>query len=201
MAIIATGGSNFQPCPVGVHQACCVDVIDHGLVEVTWQGKTKQQHKVSIVWQVEELMEAGEPFQVRSRYTLTLSEKGRLRPDLESWRGRAFTPDELRGFDLENLIGVNCLLNVTHAHNNEKTYANVSAVMPLRKGMAKLGPVNYTRVKDRPESQQQAGHTNGHTVSHDDPFGGMDDVPFAWALPLLLPALELLRAAWMGGWA
>lgn len=177
MAIIAAAGSSFTPCPPGVHQAVCVDVIDHGNVEVSWQGQTKVQHKISIVWQVEELMEDHKPYQVRKRYTLTLSDKGNLRKDLESWRGRAFTAEELRGFDVERLIGINCLLNVTHNTNGDKTYANVTAVMPVKRGMPPLSAVDYVRAKDRP-TESAGGASLQTSNGHDDPFGDMDNVPF-----------------------
>jgi hypothetical protein len=45
------------------------------------------------------------PFLVSKRYTLILNEKGNLRPMLEAWRGRKFAPQELKGFDLERLLG------------------------------------------------------------------------------------------------
>jgi len=176
-----------------VHQGVCVDVIDYGLITVEYQGRKKQQHKIGVVWQVEAKMDDGRPFTVRKRYTLTLDERGTLRKDLQSWRGVPFTDEELKGFDVEKLIGANCLLNVTHATRDGKTYANVDAIMPLHKGMPKLAPsADYIRVKDRPEDEQPAHQSHGHG-SHgnaDDPFGSMsdDDIPFAWALPLLLPA-------------
>src|SRR5688572_414981 len=110
MAIVATAkseGTNFQPAPAGVHQAVCVDVVDLGILDVTWQGQTKKQHKVNVAWQINEDRDDGKPFLVFKRYTLSLSEKANLRKDLESWRGRKFTRDEEMGFDVEKLIGAN----------------------------------------------------------------------------------------------
>jgi hypothetical protein len=172
IAVSAGNSMTFTPCPQGVHQAVCVDVVDMGLLEVTWNGQVKKQHKVRIVWQVEELMDDGKPFIVQKRYTASLHEKSKLRPELESWRGRAFTEDELREFDLEKLIGANCLLNVAHVSKDGKTYANVTAVMPLKKGMEKLTPRDYTRVVDRTTTQQA-------DPEHDEPPPITDDdIPF-----------------------
>lgn len=174
MAIPVSAGnsSTFAPCPAGVHQAVCVDVVDMGLLEVTWNGQTKKQHKVRIVWQVEELMDDGKPFIVQKRYTASLHEKSKLRPELESWRGKAFTEDELREFDLEKLIAANCLLNVAHVQKDGKTYANVTAVMPLKKGMEKLTATNYTRVVDRkPDDQPDPEFNQAPAITDDDiPF-------------------------------
>src|SRR4051812_42442926 len=130
MAIIATAkgesGQTFQPAPVGVHQAVCVDVVDLGILDVTWQGVTKKQHKVNVAWQINEDRDDGKPFLIFKRYTLSMHEKAGLRKDLESWLGRKFGRDEEMGFDVESLIGSNCLLNVTHNRVGDKTYANVA---------------------------------------------------------------------------
>lgn len=185
MAIIATGGSGttFKPAPAGVHQGVCCDVVDMGLLEVTYAGQTKKQHKVRIVWQIEELMDDGKPYIAQKRYTLSLHEKSNLRLDLQSWRGRPFTDDELRGFDLEKLLGVNCLLGIVHVNKAGETYANVTAVMPLKKGMPQIvASKDYVRVKDRTDTQQTNGRQNG-SDGPDDPFGDElsptdDNVPF-----------------------
>jgi hypothetical protein len=156
--IIATAGENkdFTPAPAGSHQAVCVDVIDKGLVEVTYAGKTKTQHKITVAWQIDERRDDMKRFLVYKRYTLSLNEKATLRKDLESWRGKAFTRDEEMGFDVEALIGANCLLNVQHKESGDKTYANVTAVMSLPKGMAKMVAEDYMREKDRNPSDQGA---------------------------------------------
>lgn len=170
MPIIATAGDSksFTPAPVGAHQAVCVDVIDKGIVEVTYAGKTKKQHKVSLCWQIDELRDDGKRFLVYKRYTLSLNEKATLRKDLESWRGKAFTRDEEMGFDVESVIGANCLLSVQHNHVADKTYANVVAVMPIAKGMTKIAATEYVREQDR----QETG------TSEDTQPITVDDIPF-----------------------
>jgi hypothetical protein len=177
MPIIASAksdGQDFQPAPAGVHQAVCVDVIDLGILDVTWQGQKKQQHKVNFVWQIAEDREDGKPFLVFNRYTLSLSEKANLRKHLESWRGRAFTPEESAGFDLENVIGKNCLLNIQHKPSGDKVYANVVSIMPLAKGMQPITARDYVRKKDRTEEQ----HAASGPVDHEPPPLTDDDIPF-----------------------
>lgn len=169
MAIVATAGDGktFTPAPAGVHQAICVDVIDKGLMEVTYAGKTKQQHKISLAWEIDERRDDGKRFLVYKRYTLSLNEKATLRKDLESWRGRAFTRDEEMGFDVETVLGVNCLLNLQHHTSGDRTYANVVAVMPLHKGMPKMLAEDYVREIERTPAQ----------VGDDGPIT-VDDIPF-----------------------
>src|SRR5262245_32409913 len=151
MPIIVKAGSNSNPAPAGTHPAVCVDVIDHGLVDVNYQGKTEQKHKISIVWQI--AGEDGQLFLVRRRYTASLHEKATLRRDLESWRGRPFTDQELQAFDLETLLSVPCLINIIHETRNGSVYANVASVMRLPKGMIAPVPRDCLRVCERPPSQ------------------------------------------------
>lgn len=167
--VSAGASSNFKPCPAGVHQAVCCDVVDMGLLEVSWNGQTKKQHKVRLVWQVDEMMDDGKPFIIQTRYTASLHEKARLRKDLESWRGKPFTDAELQSFDLEVLLGVNCLLNVVHNTKGDSTYANIAAIMPLQKGAHKIHVTNYTRVVDRDPKQPEA---------EEPPPITDDDIPF-----------------------
>jgi len=152
----ATGGGGFVPAPPGSWSAVCVDVIDLGIIEVTFGGKTKKQHKIRVVWQIEEVMENNKPYTVQKRYTLSLHEKASLRKDLESWRGRSFTPLELEGFDVETVLGVPCLLNVIEQKRDGETYANVASIMRLPKSMEAIEPRDYIRKKDREPMQSAA---------------------------------------------
>lgn len=161
MAIMAFAGGDgkvFEPAPDGVHQAVCVDVVDLGILDVTWQGVTKQQRKVNVAWQINEDRDDGKPYLVFKRYTLSLHEKAGLRKDLESWRGRKFTRDEELGFDIEKLLGVNCLLNITHNQVGDRTYANVVSIMPLAKGMPQMQGREYVRKVDRQPDTAPAPH-------------------------------------------
>lgn len=156
----ANDSKTFTPAPAGVHTAVCVDVIDLGLVKSAFPdektGADKWQHKVNVVWQIDEKRDDGKRFQLYKRYTLSLHEKAALRHDLESWRGRPFTFDELAGFDVEKLVGANCLVNVQHKKSADgtRTYANVVAIMPLAKGMPKLAMLDYERPVPKTEQAQ-----------------------------------------------
>lgn len=182
MAIIAKssgGGKDFIPAPGGTHSAVCVDVVDMGLLEVNFGGKKKSQHKVRIVWQISETMADNKPYICQKRYTLSLHEKAVLRKDLESWRGRAFSADELEGFDLEVLIGITCLLNVLQVKKDGETYSNVVSIMRLPKGMEPMKQRDYTRVKDRSTAETAAA--DAAPPEHGPEDGYMptdDDVPW-----------------------
>lgn len=137
------GGGDFPKAPIGTHVARCYQVIDLGHQKITWQGKEKWSPKIMFTWELcNELMEDGRPFAVSNRYTLSLADSSLLRPALESWRGKPFTEDELNGFDVKNVLGAYCMLGVVHNTSDGKTYANVSAILPLPKGMNRPAPVN-----------------------------------------------------------
>jgi hypothetical protein len=58
-------------------------------------------------------------------YTNSLGEKANLRKDLESWRGRVFTDDELRRFDLESILSKPCMLTIVGGENGKTKIAGV----------------------------------------------------------------------------
>ena len=173
MAFIVSEGSSFVPCPAGPHSSVCVDVIDLGKQPNAFKDGALV-HKVRLVWQVAERREDGKPYLVQKQYTASLHEKASLRKDLEAWRGRPFTKEEAQGFDVEQLIGVPCLLNVQHVDRAGSTYANVTSLMRLPKGMPHIAPTGYVRKKDRTDEHDPQTPPD---ESYDE-NGGIDDVPF-----------------------
>lgn len=147
MAIIASdtgGGRDFEPIEEGGHAAVCDMMVDLGMQD---GGKWGPKHQVYIRFQVPdhriEFEKDGEevnlPGVVGVTYTLSLSEKANLRPALESWRGKKFTAEELRAFDITKVAGKPAYLNILHEEKQKAgkmvTYANIASIMPLPKGM------------------------------------------------------------------
>src|SRR3990167_5399638 len=118
MAIIAKDeGKAFHLVPQGNYQAVCFDVWDLGNQKFLYNGKELVKHKVLVGWELNEVIASsdeydGTRYRIYKRYTLSLNEKANLCKDLTSWRGKKFTDDEKKGFDIEMLIGVNCFLNI-----------------------------------------------------------------------------------------
>jgi hypothetical protein len=127
-------------------------VVDIGTHHDPTYGTWKP--KVYISWELpDEPMDDGRPFTVGRKLTVTLHENGALRPLLESWRGRAFTEDELRGFELKNLLGKPCMLNIVHEKNptTGKVYAKIAAITPLPKRQTPpelVNPLRYYQIED-----------------------------------------------------
>lgn len=167
MSLIAKDKSTpLDPAPQGLHQAVCVDVVDNGLVK----GQYGEQEKCTVYWQIDEVNpKTNKRFIVTRRYTISLNDKAALTKDLNAWRGKPFTVQEKEGFDLEKLLGANCQLQIVHNPGDDgKVWANVQAIVPLAKGMAKLEPLDYVRKKDRKDAE--AADAPAPDAGEDVPF-------------------------------
>ncbi len=132
----ATG--TYTPPEAGTFTARCIGLIDLGTQTTTYEGETKAAHKLLVQFELTDTDNRridGSAHIVSKRFTASLHAKAALRAFLEAWRGRPFTPEELRGFDLKTLLGVPCLLGIVHTSKDGRTYANISSCMRLPKGM------------------------------------------------------------------
>jgi hypothetical protein len=152
MALVAkeSGGSanTFFNVPSGMHLARCYRVIDLGTQKSEYLGQIKHLPKVMLQFEVFGEDEngkplttpKGEPLSVTKNFTLSLSEKATLRKDLQTWRGREFTADELRGFELKNVLGAWAMLSIVKAvGNNGKEYSNIQAILSVPPQIKKAG--------------------------------------------------------------
>lgn len=139
LTVSESGGKSFPILPEGSYVAICNMLVDLGLqYNETYKNSTK---KVRIGFELpEERIEVnGEsvPRNIGTTYTASLNEKSILRRDLASWRGRDFTAAELEEFNLRNIVGAPCLIQVIHKERNGNKYVNIASIMSLPKGMAK----------------------------------------------------------------
>lgn len=145
----------FELAPAGAFAARCFRVIDLGTQTLTIKGETKMAHQCLIGWELSKQMADGRPFTINEKYTVSLHEKAKLRTVLESWRGRKFTEAERKGFDLKNILGKVCFVNIVHADKGDKAYANIASVMPVPDGMTSPPAHNeqiYFSINDWDES-------------------------------------------------
>jgi hypothetical protein len=149
MPIIATdNGGDFTPCPAGTHAAVCTHIIDIGTQRSSYQGKEIVNRQAFFMWELEAPVDPEdenselERYSIGNFYTVSLSTKANLRKALEAWRGKAFTEEELKGFDLRNVAGKGCQIAVIHVTKDEKTKARVNAIMPLARGQKAPMPTN-----------------------------------------------------------
>ena len=150
--IAKESGGNFKPVPPGAYVARCYQVIDLGTQTSDGQYGKKAEHKVRLSWELFGEDDDGQPLTVSydgktmpmtvsKSYTVSLHEKASLRKDLVAWRGRNFSEEEAKAFDVSKLLGAYALINVTNSvGNNGKTYANVAGLSPLPKPLQATKP-------------------------------------------------------------
>lgn len=130
-------GSSIPLLEEGTYPAVCNMLVDLGLQYSERYGK--HSRKVLIGWEVigetVEIDGKEEPRTFSARYTASLNEKSELRKTLKAWRGRDFTLEELKEFNLRNIIGAPCFIQIIHnTAANGNIYANLAAVTRLPKG-------------------------------------------------------------------
>ena len=138
MSMIASDnqGSSIPKLEGGVYTAISSAIVDLGLQKNEKFDKT--QRKFMMIWTIlnETIEVNGEqlPRQLSKEYSFSLHEKSTLRKDLQAWRGKAFTEDELRGFNILNVLNVPCQLQVLLEEKNGRQYNNIASIMALPKG-------------------------------------------------------------------
>jgi hypothetical protein len=133
--ITESTGGDFKPTPEGQHVMVCSRIVDLGTQKTEFNGETKHQRKVLIVWEIPGARtDDNKPLMHSEKFTWSFHEKANLRKTLEAWRGRKFKEEDFsgppNGFHIKNVLGVPCYGQVIHEQaNNGKTYANLSSIM------------------------------------------------------------------------
>lgn len=145
MAILATNNSTPRELtPAGNYVARCYSMIQIGTVKEMIKGEAKLLHKARIGWEfphdtkVFDEAKGPQPIVFSEEYTLSMNEKSNLRKMLASWRGKDFTTEEAKAFDVTALLGKACMVNIIHkpsASDPTKIYANIGSVSSIPKGM------------------------------------------------------------------
>lgn len=156
MAIIATTQEStlYKPLEPGNYVARCYSMVHIGTIEETINGVAKKLNKVRISWELPTEMkvfkeEIGEqPITISKEFTLSMHEKSTLRNFLKNWRGKDFTEEEAKAFDVEKLLGAPCMLNITHKTKKDGSgvYAEIGSVSSLPKGLVCPPQENETYV-------------------------------------------------------
>jgi hypothetical protein len=131
----------------GMVKAVIVDITP--LKEVDTQYGVKEVFQIVFESEIEN--DEGKRFCVWSRrFTPSLSDRANLRKELKKIMGRDFTALELKGFDIEALIGFGVNMIIQHEiGSNGNTYAVMRFIAPDKSGSPLKASGAYTRVKDR----------------------------------------------------
>lgn len=135
----------YELAQEGQYDVVLADVTDLGMVTSTFNGETKTQRKVMLTWLAVETDSEGNPFRFFKRYTASLHEKSNLHAAIKKMTGVAPT----EGFELDDLIGVNSKLDITHQINpqTKRTYTVVDAIMRLKTKNLEV-PADFVRKQD-----------------------------------------------------
>lgn len=210
MAINATNkGVQRELIPSGNYIARCYQMLQIGTVEEMVMGTMKTLNKVRIGWELptEQKIfnpEKGEqPFVISKEFTLSMHEKSNLRKLLASWRGKDFTEEEAKCFDITKLLSVPCMINVIHKPSKSdpsKVYEEISNVSPMPKGVKCPPQINKTmllefenfdidlfnslpdfiklKVQSSAEYKEMQAPQEKHFQNANDILEPIDDLPF-----------------------
>ena len=124
MNVKGSEGAARTPIPDDIHDAVCVTVAGIGRQQTPYGDKDQ----LIIVWELPDLSDdEGIPRTLSGFYSLSLGSQTKpsnLRKLLEGWRGKAFTPEEERGFELSRILGLSCRLIVSLYSRKDGTPGN-----------------------------------------------------------------------------
>ena len=136
MATYSVGNESreFELVPPGTHTAVCILIADVG---VQPGGAFGPKHKIIFMFETPDnrTSDSNKPLTITERHTASMNKKANMRLMLEGWRGAVFTDAEAGEFDVSKVLGRACLIGVVHNKTADKTYANITNVMALPKGM------------------------------------------------------------------
>lgn len=138
MSLVVEETKKVELIPAGVHMAVCHAIIDIG--EQYSEKFDKWNRKVIVIWELPNCKgtdKDGNEFtrKVSKEYSAFLGEKTNLEKDLNAWRGRPFTSEERKGFNLLNLLGIGCQMQIIHKEKEKGSFAEIGGIMALPAGM------------------------------------------------------------------
>ncbi len=130
------------PVDAGPTRGICYMCVDLGTSLSEFDGKMKRQVLLGF-----ELPDFEESSKVDGRdvtyrrtinkfATLSMNEKATLRKMLEAWRGKVFTDEEIKSYDLFSVVGQTALINIVHKMSNGQPKADIGSITALPRGMS-----------------------------------------------------------------
>lgn len=146
MPIIATEGTKREPIPEDTYLAVCHMVCDLGTQHDEYMGKPIARRQVLIGWQFPSLPKTEwedengthQSTKYLTRFfTLSLDEKANLRKLCKGWRGRDFTAEEKKAFDVSKMLGAPAQVQIVHdVKENGDIRDKIENVIKFPNGMA-----------------------------------------------------------------
>lgn len=125
------------PVEAGTYLALCIGVVDLGVQETNYNGKTRYTPQVQLMFELPtEMIEIDgqqQPRWLSRRFSVSASSRGKLRPFIETWMGKSFSDEAFADFDLFSLLRKPAMLTVALSEDGQ--YANIASAVALLKGM------------------------------------------------------------------
>ena len=129
--------------PSGTHISRCYKIIYVGERDYEYQGEPKKKNSLWVYFELPNELavfnpENGEePYSVNIEYNHVPYETAKIMKHINSWRGKALSPQEIDDFDVSTLLEQPCMLTIVHNTSaaNGKTYANIASISGMPKGI------------------------------------------------------------------
>lgn len=131
----------------GNYIATIYKIVYMGEIEGEYKGKKTSSYKINITWELPsetKVWKEGEeakPVSVSKMYTLSMGSKANLRKVVESIMG-GMTDAEAEGFDLDELLGKSCMLNISYGVSETGKEKQNLTTAKIPKGMGSPSPYN-----------------------------------------------------------
>ncbi len=133
-------GSSVPPMEAGTYPAVCVGIVDLG--EQYSETFKKYSDKLLVIWEIPsqtiEIDGEDKPRWLSKDFSASLNEKSNLYQTLVSWRGKAFTENELTEdengfmqFSVLDMLGTGCFLQVIVEEKDGNSYNRITSVISL----------------------------------------------------------------------
>lgn len=160
MIVSESQGKLREPIPADVYDAVCVTLVGIGTQKT--QFGSKQQ--LYLGWEIPDVIREfeNEDGSVDKKRAIIHSRKlavglgGANKPTLLSkfltgWRGKPFTEEEKRGFDVKNVVRKSCRLNITNdqaADGSGKIYDGVDSVLTAKNQIEPEAEIIYFDINE-----------------------------------------------------
>lgn len=145
--------------PEGNHVSTLYEIVYLGTMETPYfndDGSVKEQYKVRLTFELpDELREFGPdneklPMVISKECNFSMykgTQTAVLRTIAHALVGQALTDEEAEAFDIDDLLGKSCMLEVSHEEYEGKKYAKAVGFGSLPKGVKAPKQVNESRTK------------------------------------------------------
>jgi hypothetical protein len=148
MSKTGPSSSDLELVPPGAHLARCYRIIDLGSQKSSTSTGATHRPEIAVQFEVYAqdakgnllVADDGGPVVISKIYPLSLSATALLRKDLTSWRGREFSPLELRGFELKSILGQWAMIAVAPAEGGDgDEYSSIISISGVPDEISKAG--------------------------------------------------------------